>query len=239
MCRSCAQNDLPGPGTYDEHDQKVMDHRVYSKKGLGVGFVSKVKRESAFKGNAGQPGPGSYERGATFVDMIHENNRANRTGSTSTFKPPSTRSVVVASDPLPGPAAYSLPRDFDSERSNMGLAGRLPGNSVFRSNTLRGEQAPSGRRPAPGQYDPHKHSVTEELDPTLPSSAFHSSVPNAGGRPQPRLTREQQLGVVHYQASAVPGPGALSSGLEGILWPCHVAMPCGHHATRSYARAMM
>uniref|UniRef100_A0A7S2IH04 Uncharacterized protein n=1 Tax=Haptolina brevifila TaxID=156173 RepID=A0A7S2IH04_9EUKA len=199
------ENDLPGPGTYDEHDKKVMDHRVYSKKGLGVGFVSKVKRESAFKGNAAQPGPGSYERGATFVDMIQENNRSNRSGSTSTFKPPSTKSVVVASDPLPGPGNYELHREFDHEALTMGLAGRLPGHSVFRSNTKRGVTIPAGRRPAPGTYDPHH--VRDGVDPTLPSSAFRSSVPNAGAMTQQKLTREQQLGVVQHQRAYAPGPG--------------------------------
>lgn len=202
----CSQNDLPGPGTYDEHAQKVQDHRVYSKKGLGVGFVSKVKRESAFKGNATQPGPGSYERNNTFVDMIQENNRANRSGSTATFKPPSTKSVVVASDPLPGPGNYELPREFDNEAMEMGLAGRLPGHSVFRSNTVRGAAAAGSRKtPAPGSYDPQ--FGTADVDPTLPSFAFRSGVPNAGGGPQPRLTREQQLGVVHHQQPIAPGPG--------------------------------
>lgn len=66
----------------------MHDHRVYSKKGLGVGFVSKTKRESTFKSTSAAPGPGSYERRGTFVDHVNEMNRANRTDSTATFKPP-------------------------------------------------------------------------------------------------------------------------------------------------------
>ena len=41
----------------------------------------------------------------------------------------------------------------------------------------------------------------------LPSAAFRSTVPIAGNGPQPRLTREQQLGVVQNTPAAPPGPG--------------------------------
>jgi hypothetical protein len=42
-CCLAAQNDLPGPGTY-EQDAKLIDSKVYSKKGLGGGFASKTVR---------------------------------------------------------------------------------------------------------------------------------------------------------------------------------------------------
>ena len=112
---SLAQNDLPGPGTYNEHEQKLLDCKVYSKKGLGGGFVSRTKRESGFKPSSSAPGPGNYERGGSFYDAILEQNRGNRSGSTSTFKPPTQRSVMVAADPLPGPTDYNVPRSFDDE----------------------------------------------------------------------------------------------------------------------------
>ena len=50
-----SQNDLPGPGSYEEVS-KVKDDKVYSKKGLGNGFVSKTKRESAFGASSSAPG---------------------------------------------------------------------------------------------------------------------------------------------------------------------------------------
>ena len=107
------ENDLPGPGTYNDHESKILDHKVYSKKGLGSGFVSKTKRESGFKATSSAPGPGNYERGGSFYEAVKQSNRANRSGSTSTFKPPTQRSVMVASDPLPGPTDYNIARSFD------------------------------------------------------------------------------------------------------------------------------
>ncbi len=198
------ENDLPGPGTYEEHAQKICDDRIYSKKGLGVGFVSKVKRESAFKGAANAPGPGSYERGGAFVDEVRENNRSNRSGSTSTFKPPSSKSVVVASDPTPGPGNYEMPRHFDAAQTAAAVQRQIP-MAMFSSRTQRGNPAPGSRgAPAPGQYDPNFGAGS---DLALPSAAFHSSVPIVGKEPEPRLTREQQLGVVPVQPGVAPGPG--------------------------------
>lgn len=49
------QNDLPGPGSYEEA-VKLKDDKVYSKKGLGVGFVSQSKRESVFGSGSSAPG---------------------------------------------------------------------------------------------------------------------------------------------------------------------------------------
>ena len=49
------QHDLPGPGTYEEA-AKLKDDRVYSKKGLGVGFASCSKRQSSFGTSSSVPG---------------------------------------------------------------------------------------------------------------------------------------------------------------------------------------
>ena len=218
-CRS--QNDLPGPGTYEEHEAKVVDSRVYSKKGLGVGFVSKTKRDSAFKAASAAPGPGSYNRGGSFADRVAETNRANRSGTTSTFKPPSTKSVIVASDPTPGPGNYSVVRQFDPAQLNSGAQMTGPGyaaslqtqhsSSVFRSATQRGSALLSGGRgmPAPGQYDV---PVPGTLDTSLPSAAFRSNVPIVGQGHGPRMTREQQLGARPIaSASTTRPPSSLPS----------------------------
>ena len=45
-CRLAAQNELPGPGSY-EQDGKLIDSKIYSKKGLGGGFVSKTVRNTS------------------------------------------------------------------------------------------------------------------------------------------------------------------------------------------------
>ena len=45
-CCLAAQNDLPGPGTY-EQDAKLIDSKIYSKKGLGGGFASKTVRNTS------------------------------------------------------------------------------------------------------------------------------------------------------------------------------------------------
>jgi len=225
------ENDLPGPGTYNDHEQKITDTKIgtsYSKKGLGVGFVSKMKRESAFKGSASAPGPGNYERGASFMDGIRESNRANRSGSTSTFKPPTERSVLVAADPMPGPADYRLQRELDTVSRAPG-AERVAAleDSVFRSRTVRGRPGGAAAGPAPGQYNPNL-SLTEPgvTDATaLPTAAFRSSVPIAGRNQPDRLTREQQLGIVPHAPAVRPGPGEYDFPVSSLQQPGYRRMP--------------
>lgn len=218
------QNDLPGPGTYDNHDQGVRDDRVYSKKGLGVGFVSKTKRDSAFKGSSSAPGPGNYECGGSFVDAVAQSNRANRSGTTATFALPTQRSVMVAQDPIPGPADYRLARQFDP---NQPMASQpQTGASVFRSQTQRGQDA-GGRKaaalPAPGQYNPVDPRTMAQQ---MPTAAFHSKVPIAGRDLVPRMTREQQLGVCSAAPRrAVPGPGEYELPPSSLEAPAHRRMP--------------
>lgn len=194
------ENDLPGPGTYNDHEQKIHDDKIYSKKGLGVGFVSKTRREDFFKPSSSAPGPGNYERGGSFKDHINEVNRANRSGSTATFKPPTERSVMVAPDPMPGPADYRVYRELDTD-APAPMAHQMQ-DSVFRSKTRRsGNGAAVG--PAPGSYDPKLARSGDQL----PTAVFRSNVPIVGRGPISRLTREQQLGVVSHQPVAQPGPG--------------------------------
>lgn len=174
------ENDLPGPGTYAYAEQKIKDDMVYSKKGLGVGFVSKTKRESQFKAGASAPGPGNYERGASFMDDIREKNRANRSGSTSTFKPPTERSVMVAADPMPGPADYRLNRELDADAPRP-LPQRLE-DSVFRSRTYRG-QGP-GKGAAGGAV-----RTAGAARPRRRRRAAHRRLPLRRARGRPRARR--------------------------------------------------
>jgi hypothetical protein len=200
------ENDLPGPGTYNDADKRIADDKVYSKKGLGVGFVSKTRRDSFIKAGAQGPGPGNYERGGTFAEDVKNLNRANRSGSTSTFKPPTERSVLVASDPMPGPSDYKLRRELDAHHDVT--TGRPLGDSVFRSGTQRktaGAGDPS--MPGPGVYNPVLLSALDDKM-TLPTAPFRSQVPIAGVSYPERLTREQQLGIVtHVAKTQNVGPG--------------------------------
>ncbi len=195
------ENDLPGPGSYEDSG-RIKDDKVYSKKGLGVGFVSRTKRESGFSASSSAPGPGNYNQPSSFYDEMRRSNRFNKSGSTSTFKPPSKRSVLVADEPLPGPGQYSLQRQFDPELTNK--LGDQQG-SVFRSQSKRSQfSAAAVASPAPGQYDPQLPSWG---DAALPMSAFRSTVPIAGRVQPARMTREQLLGVVPRDVDAMPGPG--------------------------------
>jgi len=156
------ENDLPGPGTYDEDAKKIKDDKIYSKKGLGVGFVSRTKRASAFGNSAHTPGPGNYEqRRDTFMHSVEQCNRFNASGSTSAFKQPTKRSVTVAEEPLPGPGQYSLQRQFD--RGMHAKSADAGGTNVFRSQSVRINEAPVGPQhtlPAPGQYDRRSRRAT-------------------------------------------------------------------------------
>lgn len=46
----------------------------------------------------------------------------------------------------------------------------------------------------------------------MPTAAFRSSVPISGHDKPTRLSREQQLGVVHTSAAVQPGPGEYNQG---------------------------
>ena len=98
-CCLAAQNDLPGPGTY-EQDAKLIDSKIYSKKGLGGGFASKTIRNTSGKASM-TPAPGAYEISRRFTAPVRPG-EANSSG----FMPPTQRSVAVAEDPLPGPGQY-------------------------------------------------------------------------------------------------------------------------------------
>jgi len=219
------ENDLPGPGTYNEHEQKIQDDKVYSKKGLGVGFVSKMKRESAFKATSSAPGPGNYERGASFIDSIKETNRANRSGSTSTFKPPTERSVLVAEEPRPGPADYTVGRELDLPPPAASTGYKARQDSVFCSRTTRGGKGGASLMPAPGQYEPEAISGGSAVDAMLPTAAFRSNVPVAGRTKTERLTREQQLGVMPKPVGGTVGPGAYEIPATSLQAPGYRRMP--------------
>ena len=200
------ENDLPGPGAYEE-TARFRDDRIYSKKGLGVGFASQAKRAAdlAPKGQQSVPGPGNYEaRNATLAQSARRSG-----GSSSAFKPPSMRSVTVADEPMPGPGHYE-------RKGTLGAGGPTIGPKPAEPTALRPgaprtvrytDRAPMrNAMPAPGQYEP-KAGNAAHADAALPTAAFRSTVPIGGDKGARRATREQQLGVVEVAAERRPGPG--------------------------------
>ena len=195
------ENDLPGPGTYNDADKRIADDKVYSVRLRR--FVSKTRRDSFIK--AGAQGRASNERGGTFAEDVKNLNRANRSGSTSTFKPPTERSVLVASDPMPGPSDYKLRRELDAHHDVT--TGRPLGDSVFRSGTQRktaGAGDPS--MPGPGVYNPVLLSALDDKM-TLPTALPLPSA-NCGCQLSRAANKEQQLGIVtHVAKTQNVGPG--------------------------------
>mmetsp|Transcript_30765 Transcript_30765/g.76806 ORF Transcript_30765/g.76806 Transcript_30765/m.76806 type:complete len:371 (+) Transcript_30765:54-1166(+) len=205
-----SENDLPGPGSYSDETLRIKDIKIYSKKGLGVGFVSRTKRQAAFGPNSNTPGPGNYENRMTFQQSVAEFGRFNQTGSTHAFKAPSKRSVTVAEEPLPGPGQYQVQRHFDPSMHRQG--GQPDGTVAFRSQSGRYNSASRVHQacPAPGQYNPTFPASSDRAS----QAAFRSTVPIAGRAQVQRMSKEQELGVVPRReaASAAPGPGEYNYG---------------------------
>ena len=215
-CCLAAQNELPGPGSY-EQDGKLLDTKIYSKKGLGGGFASKTVRSSAFGKASMTPAPGAYEINRRFTAPVRPGE-----ANTSGFMPPTLRSVTVAEDPLPGPGQYGTPElGVPSDRSSAPTGASKPGEG-FSSSAPRfssKSKLAGASMPAPGQYNPalpgHSHAYHDDL---LPSAAFRSGAPSRSGATQvSRMTKEQQLGVVGYKGAAPPGPGAYNSARTAFV----------------------
>jgi len=210
------ENELPGPGSY-EQDGKLLDSKIYSKKGLGGGFASKTVRSSAFGKASMTPAPGAYEINRRFTAPVRPGE-----ANTSGFMPPTLRSVTVAEDPLPGPGQYGTPElGVPSDRSSAPTGASKPGEG-FSSSAPRfssKSKLAGASMPAPGQYNPalpgHSHAYHDDL---LPSAAFRSGAPSRSGATQvSRMTKEQQLGVVGYKGAAPPGPGAYNSARTAFV----------------------
>lgn len=203
------ENDLPGPGAYDGVPVAARDDKIYSKKGLGVGFVSKTKRDSGFVKKNVTPGPGNYNQPNTLARSLEQSTRYNVGGSTGAFAQPSKRGVTVMEEPQPGPGQYKAPSIFEPQRniSQLGASAAMAKPSQLQVARAAQRMTLERDTPAPGQYDPRPAEL-RYADSVLPSASFRSSVPNAGAQLPPRVTKEQELGVVaRQQEGAAPGPG--------------------------------
>uniref|UniRef100_A0A7S3RQI3 Uncharacterized protein n=1 Tax=Emiliania huxleyi TaxID=2903 RepID=A0A7S3RQI3_EMIHU len=209
------ENDLPGPGSYESARAAVRDDRVYSKKGLGVGFVSKTQRKSLVPRNY-TPAPGAYEDPRSFSRELRSRYAAG--GGTSSFRPPSQRPVEVVDEPEPGPGAYSAPDALEARQSAIRMHERLKAEArvaaVAKAEARQqmgfaqrraAPPKPTSRQstPAPGQYEPRRLPEGGHLA----SVSFRSRVPLSTEAPSSRATREQQLGILPRPQSGLPGPG--------------------------------
>jgi len=206
------ENELPGPGSY-EQDGKLIDTKIYSKKGLGGGFASKTVRASAFGKASMTPAPGAYEISRRFTAPVRPGD-----AGTSGFKPPSQRSVTVAEDPLPGPGQYGTPGVGFGARASA-PTGPIRSGEGFSSSAARFSRGTLETMPAPGHYNPappgHTHAYSDDA---LPSAAFRSGAASrSGAAPVSRLTKEQQLGVVGYKGELPPGPGSYNSARTAFV----------------------
>lgn len=209
---------MPGPGSY-EQDGKLIDSKIYSKKGLGGGFVSKTVRASAFGKASMTPAPGAYNINRRFTAPARPGD-----ASTSAFKPPTLRSVTVANDPLPGPGQYNPRYDgggrhsaetgegFSSSAARrcsstgcipaaLGGAGcnRMSTNLQPYVDQARFSRASLDLMPAPGQYNPalpgHSHAHSDDA---LPSAAFRSGGPDCAAHSTMQSTAQCTAhGIVH------------------------------------------
>lgn len=219
------ENDLPGPGAYDSAGVPLRDDKVYSKKGLGVGFVSRDTRKGIVTPNA-VPGPGNYEEKRTLTREMAARTAFNQGGSSSAFKPPTRRFVAAARDSQPGPGHYGnapVPGTFEAQQASFRRERTVRQSEAARSAALQVRMQSGGlpmppKRimpptsssiplPAPGQYQPKTPSDMSNPERSLPSAAFRSSVPAAGAKKPTRASLEQQLGILPSAETSTPGPG--------------------------------
>ncbi|ETW03045.1 hypothetical protein H310_05475 [Aphanomyces invadans] len=135
------ENELPGPGAYYKPPSMVVTHAKsgsVSKKGMGTGFVSKVKRFNDSNHDP-VPGPGQYT-----ATMLEKSNFNRRIGLSSFARV--ERMANQSAGSAPGPGEYNQAVDGFDARVEKGS------RSVFASRTNRGF-VPRAEGPAPGQYE--------------------------------------------------------------------------------------
>ncbi|XP_033120954.1 O(6)-methylguanine-induced apoptosis 2-like [Anneissia japonica] len=187
-------NENPGPGSYVGHGQATSDKSSYSKKGYGVGFVSKTQRNVRHKGTPG-PGAAAY----SLPSLLSTRNDFNKTVTTSSFQ---KRIAVPTEDKAssnPAPNKYDISNQNNKKHYGSQVqasfrstskrvdyykpAGDFPGpnqynvndsllhdsvrapNSCFKSTTIRKMNSSPSANPGPGHYKPHE--APEPVNKTL------------------------------------------------------------------------
>jgi len=183
----------PGPGYYvTKKTDKTSRSVSHSRKGYGVGFVSKIDRFSKNHSGLPAPGPGQYEIKVGFSDDKPVQETAGAFDSTSAR-------FATRAEPLnetPGPGKYKMPTKNKRNNFNARLA-----HGTFRSSSTRGSYLITAENvPAPGTYNVTK-SVLKGINEKvlLPSAAFRS-------------------GTRRFDSSGTsdPGPGAYTWASSGF-----------------------
>ncbi len=114
-----------------------------SKKGYGVGFISKTKRFSNRKEleSAHAPGPGDYKWSPSFQTRID----FSASNASRAFAETKSSGAFGGMHATPGPGAYAVGAKYTKRTSKMP-------SSSFKTNSKRGDYAIS-ETPAPGSYN--------------------------------------------------------------------------------------
>eukprot|EP00698_Gefionella_okellyi_P019853 TRINITY_DN6153_c0_g1_i1.p1 TRINITY_DN6153_c0_g1~~TRINITY_DN6153_c0_g1_i1.p1 ORF type:complete len:344 (+),score=56.23 TRINITY_DN6153_c0_g1_i1:67-1098(+) len=159
-------DEQPGPGAYHKPATFESQSDSFSKKGCGVGFVSKAKRSSNWSGTSIAPGPGKYD--PPPIPTKH-------TPASTVFAP---RVAIPTAKPptVPGPGQYD-PQIYEAINQLKTL--QAP-SSMFQSKSRRGistQQSSSG--PAPGSYDVPV-AIEREFTKPKHTAAFSSKTARVG-----------------------------------------------------------
>ncbi|XP_002740087.1 O(6)-methylguanine-induced apoptosis 2-like [Saccoglossus kowalevskii] len=153
----------PGPGSYVSLKDPDFTTSSLSKKGMGVGFVSKAPRIQKRRGTAG-PGPAQYG----LPSVLKSKSDFNRSTSTSSFAVPIATNVKDKLSKQPAPNSYNVSKravekHYGSQvQASFKSTSRRPGLNVVKDHF-----------PSPSQYN-----VSDELTKDsvkIPFSSFKST----------------------------------------------------------------
>ncbi|XP_797702.1 O(6)-methylguanine-induced apoptosis 2 [Strongylocentrotus purpuratus] len=169
-------NENPGPGSYVEQNKPILVKPSFSKKGMGVGFVSKEKRAKRHKTTPG-PGP-AY----ALPSMLTTKKDFNNATATSSFHTP----IAVPRDKessLPAPNHYKV--SDSTMKRHYGSQVQASFKSTSRRVDYNKIQSVA---PAPCHYTINE-TLTKEA-PKVPMSSFKSTsnrefIPNNTRNPGP------------------------------------------------------
>ncbi|EOD07512.1 hypothetical protein EMIHUDRAFT_218476 [Emiliania huxleyi CCMP1516] len=187
------ENDLPGPGSYESARAAVRDDRVYSKKGLGVGFVSKTQRKSLVPRNY-TPAPGAYEDPRSFSRELRSRYAAG--GGTSSFRPPSQRPVEAPDALEARQSAIRMHERLKAEARVAAVAKAEARQQMGFAQRRAAPPQPTSRQstPAPGQYEPRRLPEGGHLASSgLPGPGQYQTDPPALQRALPAERRDTAL----------------------------------------------
>ncbi|PIK42038.1 putative O(6)-methylguanine-induced apoptosis 2 [Apostichopus japonicus] len=155
-------NENPGPGTYLKHGKATNKTPSHSKRGYGVGFVSKDRRSKALKTTVG-PGSAAY----SLPSLLTSRKDFNQSNTSSSFQSPIAIQREKSTD-QPAPNAYQV---------NDSLLHKHHGNhgqSAFKSTSKRVDfHKNTSSAPAPCHYNVNDRIVKPSVK--VPYSSFKSS----------------------------------------------------------------